>query len=347
MAEQAGVASREPGAKRRLLWLMALFLMVGGGAVTAITLVLWLLGRGSALDPLGALAPVLLGLLIFLLNRSGHYQTAGLILVILLMMVPAYYVLLEGPKSTAILLFAGGVLYADFLLGGRSGLIVAVGEGLLYLLAGLGYSQGLLQSVAYISPFLADLVTVVAVSFALAFTAGYFTREMKRALEDSYERGQALQAADAETNRLLAEIAQRDEEQSRLLEQVQELGNPIIPLSAGVMAMPIVGLVDARRAGQVTSAFLHGLEEKRVRVAIVDITGVPVVDALFCMTLLQMAQGAQLLGVAMVLTGIRPQGAGTIVDLGLDLKHIRTRATLQEGLDDTLRRRPAGAAPRP
>jgi rsbT co-antagonist protein RsbR len=117
---------------------------------------------------------------------------------------------------------------------------------------------------------------------------------------------------------------------------VQELGSPIIPLGHGVVAMPIIGVVDDRRAVEITGELLRGVEKHRARVAIVDITGVPVVAAAFGMMLLQMAQGLQLLGAEPVLTGVSPVVAEALVDTGLDFSLVTPQATLQEGLDYAL-----------
>ena len=48
--------------------------------------------------------------------------------------------------------------------------------------------------------------------------------------------------------------------------------------------------------------------------------------------LLRAAQAVKLLGARVVLTGIRPEVAQTLVGLGLDLSGIVTRATLQSGI---------------
>jgi len=113
---------------------------------------------------------------------------------------------------------------------------------------------------------------------------------------------------------------------------VGELGSPVIPLAEGIIAMPLIGIIDSERAQQLRMALLDGVAAHRARVAIIDITGVPLVDTMVAGTLLQAAKGIRLLGAEPVLTGIRAEVAQTIVSLGLDLTGVVTRATLQEGL---------------
>ena len=129
-------------------------------------------------------------------------------------------------------------------------------------------------------------------------------------------------------------------EQARLRERVMhaqeellaELSTPLIPLTREIVLMPIIGAVDATRARRMIDALLRGLEQTRSPVAIIDITGVEVVDGHVANTLLQSAQAARLLGTRVILTGIRSGVARSLVRLGVDLSGVNTRKTLQEGI---------------
>jgi len=111
-----------------------------------------------------------------------------------------------------------------------------------------------------------------------------------------------------------------------------ELSTPLIPLSEQVMVMPLVGAVDSQRAQQVLTALLEGIAGSRAQVAILDITGVAVVDTQVANALIRAAQAVKLLGAQVVLTGIRPEVAQTLVGLGADLSGIITRGNLQSGI---------------
>jgi rsbT co-antagonist protein RsbR len=99
-----------------------------------------------------------------------------------------------------------------------------------------------------------------------------------------------------------------------------------------IVAMPLIGAMDALRSQQVFAALLHGVEASRARVVILDITGVPVTDTQFARTLIQAARAVELLGARMVLTGIRPEVAQALVGLGVDLGGIVTHSVLQQGI---------------
>jgi rsbT co-antagonist protein RsbR len=118
-----------------------------------------------------------------------------------------------------------------------------------------------------------------------------------------------------------------------------ELSTPLIPISDSVVVMPLIGAVDSRRAQQVLEALLEGIGATGADVAILDITGVPVVDTMVANGLIQAAMAVRLLGAQVMLTGIRPEVAQTLVGLGVDLRGIVTHSTLQSGIAAVLRRR--------
>lgn len=111
-----------------------------------------------------------------------------------------------------------------------------------------------------------------------------------------------------------------------------ELSTPLIPISDRVVVMPLIGTMDSQRAKQILDTLLHGVSQSRASVAILDITGVTVVDSQVANALLMAAKAVRLLGAEVVLTGIRPEVARTLVGLGVELTDIVTRGTLQAGI---------------
>ncbi len=171
----------------------------------------------------------------------------------------------------------------------------------------------------------------------------------------SFPGPEGLQFFNATVSRISAERAlwvardvtaehQAQAELAALQEQViaaqqaalRELSTPIIPLSDGVIAMPLIGAIDSARAQQIVESLLAGVEAHRARAAILDITGVQVVDTQVANALLRAAQAVRLLGAQVIITGIRPEVAQTLVGLGLDLGGITTLATLQSGIAHAL-----------
>ncbi|XSG74790.1 STAS domain-containing protein [Herpetosiphon llansteffanensis] len=115
-----------------------------------------------------------------------------------------------------------------------------------------------------------------------------------------------------------------------------EVSSPIVPVYGGILVLPLIGSVDSRRAGQIMEALLEAINTYSADVVILDITGVPVIDTGVANYLLQAARAARLLGSTVVLVGIGAEIAQTIVQLGIDLTGIVTRANLQAGVEYAL-----------
>jgi len=113
---------------------------------------------------------------------------------------------------------------------------------------------------------------------------------------------------------------------------LRELSTPLIPINDQVMVMPLIGTVDSYRTQQVMDSLLQGIATNHAQIAIIDITGVPVVDSQVADALVRAARAVRLLGARVVLTGIRPEVAQTLVGLGIDLSGIVTRGSLQSGI---------------
>jgi rsbT co-antagonist protein RsbR len=118
-----------------------------------------------------------------------------------------------------------------------------------------------------------------------------------------------------------------------------ELSTPLLSISENVVVMPLVGSVDSRRAQQVIETLLEGVAASNASVVVLDITGVSVVDTQVANALIRAAQAVRLLGAQVVLTGIRPEVAQTLVGLGVDLGGIITQSTLQSGIASAFQRR--------
>lgn len=130
-----------------------------------------------------------------------------------------------------------------------------------------------------------------------------------------------------------AALYRRETEENVLAAQrevLRQLSTPLIPITDEVVIMPLIGAIDSGRAQLVMETLLDGVAQQQARLVILDITGVPVVDS-------QAAQAVKLLGARVMLTGIQPQIAQTLVHLGVDLSGIQTQSSLQAGIAAALR----------
>lgn len=143
-------------------------------------------------------------------------------------------------------------------------------------------------------------------------------------LSNALEREALLQSLAAQRESLSLAV-----ERERLLSAtVRELGCPILPLSAGVLLIPLIGAIDSGRAQQFIEAMLQGITLHRATSVLLDITGVPIVDTQVANTFIQATQAATLLGAKVVLVGVRPEIAHSIIALGIDLRHVTTAPSL-------------------
>ena len=130
----------------------------------------------------------------------------------------------------------------------------------------------------------------------------------------------------------------REEVIARQQQDMLELSTPVVRLWRDIIALPLIGTLDSNRTQIVMESLLAKIVETRATTAIIDITGVPVVDTLVAQHLLQTVAAARLMGADCIISGIRPQIAQTIVHLGLELNTVATKATLADAFALALQR---------
>jgi rsbT co-antagonist protein RsbR len=130
----------------------------------------------------------------------------------------------------------------------------------------------------------------------------------------------------------------REEVISRQQTELLELSTPVVRLWENVLALPLIGTLDSARTQIVMQNLLDAIVQTRSDYAIIDITGVPVVDTLVAQHLLKTVAAARLMGADCMISGIRPQIAQTIIHLGVDLTDVTTKATLADAFAVALRR---------
>jgi len=139
---------------------------------------------------------------------------------------------------------------------------------------------------------------------------------------------------------ITAEAFQKSREDmiSRQQAELLELSTPVVQLWDGVLALPLIGTLDSSRTQVVMQNLLDAIVKTRSDFAIIDITGVPVVDTLVAQHLLKTVAAARLMGAECMISGIRPQIAQTIIHLGVDLAGVVTKATLADAFGVAMRR---------
>ena len=124
---------------------------------------------------------------------------------------------------------------------------------------------------------------------------------------------------------------------ARQQQELLELSTPVVKLWEGILAIPLIGTLDSARTQSVMETLLQRIVDTEATIAIIDITGVPAVDTLVAQHLIKTVAAARLMGADCIVSGIRPQIAQTIVQLGVDLE-VTTKASLAEALRLALQR---------
>jgi rsbT co-antagonist protein RsbR len=137
-----------------------------------------------------------------------------------------------------------------------------------------------------------------------------------------------------ESQRIQGELERRQEQAQ---EALTAMATPIIEIWDDVVTLPIVGVIDSTRATEMKEALLQAVQRLGARIAIVDMTGVEIVDTSTADHIVRLMQGVTLLGAQGIITGIRPQVAQIMVSLGVELGGVMTLRSLREGLRHSLR----------
>ncbi len=136
----------------------------------------------------------------------------------------------------------------------------------------------------------------------------------------------------AKVTRDLTERKKTEERIQQQSREIMELSTPVMQVWQGVVVAPLIGSLDSQRTQQFMERLLNRIVETNSPLALVDIMGVPTIDTQTAQHLIETISAVRLLGAQVVLTGVRPAIAQTLVHLGIDLSGILTRSSLAAGL---------------
>ncbi len=128
------------------------------------------------------------------------------------------------------------------------------------------------------------------------------------------------------------ELDNKSKELRRYQKTLSEIATPIIQVWDGVVVVPVIGVVDSKRSAEMMEAVLERVSADAIRCVIFDVTGVEVVDTYTASHIFKLAAATSLLGASFIMSGIRPEVARTLVQIGLDLGSLTTCRSLKEGL---------------
>jgi rsbT co-antagonist protein RsbR len=111
-----------------------------------------------------------------------------------------------------------------------------------------------------------------------------------------------------------------------------EMSTPVTSIWEGVLLLPLVGIVDSQRTQDIMEKVLSRIAESQARVCVMDISGVVTVDTGVANNFIRITQATRLMGCESIISGISPNVARTLVELGANVGEVRTTATLRDAL---------------
>jgi rsbT co-antagonist protein RsbR len=170
---------------------------------------------------------------------------------------------------------------------------------------------------------------------------------LARSLFEKYQKdfellNRVLDAYEPAANRIANTVAVSFvRERERVIRQqqdaIRELSTPVLQVRERILVLPIIGVLDEQRADQFTEQLLAGIRNNRAKVVVIDITGVPDVDSEVANHLVQAVDASRLMGASVILTGLSPEIAQTLVTIGVDLGKMNTVGDLQGGVEEAER----------
>ena len=285
--------------------------------------------------------------------RRGYFDRAIFLIVTGFLLGQTFSLLGTGLGNSAVILMYALPISLVGLLAGRRVLLVTLGLSILTLFIGdIGYqwSRPFLNTtpppthgvaIVGVIAIILGLLAVLLDRFGVALREALYVSQareqelaqMQASLEQQVaDRTQALQMALTEGQQREAALVQALAQNEQQQQTIRSLSTPLLPIRDQTLVIPLVGVLDDERLENLQSQALHALEGQRIYQLVLDITGVPFIDSRVAHGLIQVVEAARLLGAEVILVGIHPEVAQSLVSLGITLKGMRTFSTLQTAL---------------
>lgn len=134
---------------------------------------------------------------------------------------------------------------------------------------------------------------------------------------------------------IVQDITEKKAAQEKIIEQTNmliDLSTPVLKVWDDVVLLPLIGSIDGDRATQIIENLLEAIVYNRAKVAVIDVTGVSMIDTYVAQHLMKTIAAAEMLGARVLITGISPEVAQTLVKLGIDFSTIHACGPLREGI---------------
>lgn len=113
---------------------------------------------------------------------------------------------------------------------------------------------------------------------------------------------------------------------------IYELSSPVIPVTKGTGVLPLIGEIDLDRAADILESVLNQSAAMRINRLVIDMSGVPEMDAAVALEISKLIKGLKLIGIRAILSGIRPEVAQAAVTLGINFNNTEFEPDLAAAL---------------
>lgn len=120
--------------------------------------------------------------------------------------------------------------------------------------------------------------------------------------------------------------------------ELVEMSTPVTPIYKGILLLPLLGLIDSVRAKEIMQRTLDAISKYRASVLLLDISGVSVMDTQVANQLMKIAKATKFMGCETIISGLSPNIAQTLVELGVDTGNINTCSSLEDSFKFALER---------
>ncbi|MDC7771006.1 STAS domain-containing protein [Priestia megaterium] len=116
---------------------------------------------------------------------------------------------------------------------------------------------------------------------------------------------------------------------------IDELSVPVVRMTEEIGILPLVGDLDTKRAQYLMESALEKGSHYKLKWLIIDLSAVPIIDTMVADQLFKVIAGLQLLGIEVVISGIRPEIAQTMVSLGIKVEEVKSFSSLHQAVQYT------------
>ena len=114
----------------------------------------------------------------------------------------------------------------------------------------------------------------------------------------------------------------KDEIIKKAQQEVLKLSVPVVPIQDKAAVLPLIGSIDSERAEYILENVILKILEMKVEYLIVDFSGILNIDTIAERYLFDIYSMLRLQGIEVMMTGIRPELAQTVVRNGFDFSSI-------------------------